>query len=321
MQKAIIQQLLSLRRAPIDTPCRLQRSQVLWLCESVRKIFLSQPSLLELQTPITVCGDIHGQYKDLLHLFDMCRYPPKANYLFLGDYVDRGRQGIECVCLLFAYKISYPENFFMLRGNHECSYINREFGFYDECVAHYDVHVWTAFSSVFNCLPIAAIVEDKIFCVHGGISPDLVNLDQIRRIPRPLEVPDEGFVCDLLWSDPDPEVENWGSNDRGTSYVFGARAARDFLNRFDFDLLCRAHQAVMSGYQFPFDNDRGVVTIFSAPNYCGEYWNKGSVLHVAESLLCSFTVLEPVNWKAPEIGDRPGTPPRGSKLAQKPLFV
>jgi serine/threonine-protein phosphatase PP1 catalytic subunit len=286
---------MSFTTCPLGTPAGLTKLQIVWLCQKVRQIYLSQPALLELNPPITVCGDIHGQYHDLLRLFDIGKYPPKTNYLFLGDYVDRGCQSIETICIMFAFKISYPENFFMLRGNHECSYINRQFGFYQECITQYDANTWKMFCDVFNCLPLAAIIDDKIFCVHGGISPYLTDLQQIRAAPRPFEVPEEGLFCDLLWSDPDPEADDWDVNDRGTSYVFGEKALRTFLDKFNFDIICRAHQAVMSGYEFPFRDCQGMVTLFSAPNYCYEYRNKGAVLHVADGLFCSFTVLPPVD--------------------------
>jgi serine/threonine-protein phosphatase PP1 catalytic subunit len=273
---------------------------------------------------MTVCGDIHGQYQDLLHVFEKCKYPPRTNYLFLGDYVDRGPQSVETVSLLFALKISFPNNFFMLRGNHECSYINKQFGFYDEIMQHYDSNLWRLFSDVFNCLPVAAVIDGSIFCVHGGISPELIDLSQIRDIERPVEVPEEGLLCDLLWADPDASVEDWGGNERGTSYVFGFRALQDFLKRFEYDLVCRAHQAVTGGYEFAFQRDQGIVTIFSAPNYCG--WdNKAAVMHVSETLICTFTVLEPIvsdvnddddnndnneNDENDNENERTGTPPR-----------
>jgi serine/threonine-protein phosphatase PP1 catalytic subunit len=319
--KQIIQQLLLTKNAPLGTSACLSKMHIVWLCQKVRQIYLDQPVLLELRPPISVCGDTHGQFQDLLRLFDVCKYPPRTNYLFLGDYVDRGGQSIETVCLLFAFKISYPENFFMLRGNHECSYINRQFGFYDECVAHYDANLWRMFCEVFNCLPVAAVIDDKIFCVHGGISPSLTDLEQIRAIERPLEVPEEGLLCDLLWSDPEREIDGWDVNDRGTSYVFGAVALRDFLKLFKFDLVCRAHQAVMSGYDFPFDSDQGVVTIFSAPNYCYEFHNKGAVLQVGETLVCSFTVMEPIDWDSVGLEPRPGTPPRGVPMTRNPPTI
>ena len=135
---------------------------------------------------------MHGQFYDLLRIFEHGGYPPEANYLFLGDYVDRGKQSIESICLLLAFKIKYPENFFLLRGNHECASINRVYGFYDECKRRYNIKLWKIFCDCFNCLPICALVEDKIICMHGGLSPELNHLDQIRKIVRPTDVPEEG---------------------------------------------------------------------------------------------------------------------------------
>jgi serine/threonine-protein phosphatase PP1 catalytic subunit len=238
---------------------QLAENEVKWLCVKSREIFLNQPILLELEAPLKVCGnspshnrplhalcnnpgDIHGQYTDLLRLFEYGQFPPDSNYLFLGDYVDRGKQSLETICLLLAYKIKYPENFFLLRGNHECASINRIYGFYDECRRRYNIKIWKTFTDCFNCLPIAAIIDDKIFCCHGGLSPDLQDFDQIKSIARPTDVPDTGLLCDLLWSDPDKDIQGWGENDRGVSFTFGPDIVTKFLNRHDFDLICRAHQ-------------------------------------------------------------------------------
>ena len=193
------------------------------------EIFLSQPCLLELEAPLKICGDVHGQYSDLLRLFEYGGFPPEANYLFLGDYVDRGKQGLEVICLLLAYKVKYPENFFLLRGNHECNSISRIYGFYDECKRRYNIKLWHVFCDVFNCLPFAAIVDEKIFCIHGWPSPELKDLQQIKRIMRPTDVPDQGLLCDLLWSDPDADLQGWGENDRGVSYTYGTDVVADFL--------------------------------------------------------------------------------------------
>lgn len=193
----------------------------------------------------------------------------------LRDYVDRGKNGLECICMLLAYKIKYPENFFLLRGNHECASINRIYGFYDECKRRYNIKMWKKFQDVFNVLPFAAIVDEKIFCIHAGLSPDLNSPDQIKRIMRPTDVPDAGLLCDLLWSDPEADIAGWAENDRGVSYTFGADVVSKFLVKHDFDLIVRAHQVVEDGYEF--FADRQLVTIFSAPNYCGEFDNAGAV--------------------------------------------
>lgn len=269
----------------------LADTEIRQLCVVAKEIFLRQPNLLELEAPINVCGDIHGQYSDLLRLFEYGGYPPSSNYLFLGDYVDRGKQCIETICLLLAYKIKFPDNFFLLRGNHECASINRIYGFYDECKRRFSVRLWKIFTDCFNCLPVAAIIDDKIFCMHGGLSPELRNMDQIRAIERPVDVPDQGLICDLLWSDPDKDIIGWGENDRGVSYTFGADRVADFLKKHDLDLICRAHQVVEDGYEF--FADRQLVTIFSAPNYCGEFDNAGALMSVDASLLCSFQILKP----------------------------
>jgi serine/threonine-protein phosphatase PP1 catalytic subunit len=147
---------------------------------------MNQPPLLDLDTPVNICGDIHGQFPDLIKLFDLVGYPPDSNFLFLGDYIDRGKMGLETICLLFAYKIKFPENFFLLRGNHECASLNKIYGFYDECKRRYSIKLWKTFIDCFNCLPIAAIVGDSIFCVHGGLSPELRSFNQINSLVRPI---------------------------------------------------------------------------------------------------------------------------------------
>lgn len=283
-------------KAPAGKKVQLSEAEIRHLCVTAKEIFLSQPNLLELEAPINVCGDIHGQFSDLLRLFDYGGLPPAANYLFLGDYVDRGKQSIETICLLLCYKIKFKDNFFLLRGNHECASINRIYGFYDECKRRFSVRLWKLFTDCFNCLPVAALVDEKILCMHGGLSPDLDSLDRIREIQRPVDVPDQGLLCDLLWSDPDRESSGWGENDRGVSFTFGADKVAEFLNKHDLDLICRAHQVVEDGYEF--FADRQLVTIFSAPNYCGEFNNAGALMNVDASLLCSFQILKPLRGKA-----------------------
>uniref|UniRef100_A0A8C5H4K4 Serine/threonine-protein phosphatase n=1 Tax=Gouania willdenowi TaxID=441366 RepID=A0A8C5H4K4_GOUWI len=285
---SLISRLLEVRGCRPGKVVQMSEAEVRGLCIKSREIFLSQPILLELEAPLKICGDIHGQYTDLLRLFEYGGFPPEANYLFLGDYVDRGKQSLETICLLLAYKIKYPENFFLLRGNHECASINRIYGFYDECKRRFNIKLWKTFTDCFNCLPIAAIIDEKIFCCHGGLSPDLQSMEQIRRIMRPTDVPDTGLLCDLLWSDPDKDVQGWGENDRGVSFTFGADVVSKFLNRHDLDLICRAHQVVEDGYEF--FAKRQLVTLFSAPNYCGEFDNAGGMMSVDESLMCSFQV-------------------------------
>lgn len=204
---SIISRLLGLRGSPPGTLCSLAENEIKMLCQRIRPLLLQQPMLLELEAPIKICGDVHGQFTDLLRLFEYGGFPPSSNYLFLGDYVDRGKQSIETICLLLAYKIKYPENFFLLRGNHESAGINRIYGFYDECKRRYSIKLWKIFSDCFNCFPVSAVVDEKILCMHGGLSPELSEgLFQIADLPRPCDVPDVGLMCDLLWSDPDTSI-------------------------------------------------------------------------------------------------------------------
>lgn len=243
----------------------LKHAEIFSICQAARELFLSQPALVELAPPVKIVGDIHGQYTDLIRMFEMCGFPPNSNFLFLGDYVDRGKQSLETILLLLCYKLKFPENFFLLRGNHECANVTRVYGFYDECKRRCNIKVWKAFIDTFNCLPISAIVAGKIFCVHGGLSPSLSTMDDIRSMQRPTDVPDYGLLNDLLWSDPAEGLEHdWEPNERGVSYCFGKKIIMEFLQKHDFDLVCRAHMVVEDGYEF--FNDRILVTVFSAPN-------------------------------------------------------
>ena len=278
-------------RLPVET------NELKYVLAKSRQIFLDQPTLLRLSPPVKIVGDIHGQFHDLIRIFNCCGYPPHSNYLFLGDYVDRGEKSLETILLLLCYKIKYPENFFMLRGNHESANITKIYGFYDECKRRLPNHkLWKNFIDVFNALPIAAVINEKIFCVHGGLSPDLNNFDQIENIKRPTDVPDKGLLADLLWSDPDALVKNfsltnWPKNDRGVSYVFGKKHVDYFCSKFKLDLIVRGHMVVEDGYEF--FNKRKLVTVFSAPNYCGEFNNFGAIMSVDKHLYCSFELIKP----------------------------
>ncbi|KAK5791146.1 hypothetical protein VI817_006455 [Penicillium citrinum] len=291
----IIARLLQVGTSKPTKRVCVEDSEIIAICAGVRNLLLSQPILLELDAPIQIVGDIHGQYPDLLRLFEQCGQPPASNYLFLGDYVDRGKQSLETMLLLFCYKLKYPGNFFLLRGNHECANVSRVYGFHDECKRRSSIKIWKTFTDVFNCLPIAAIVAEKIFCVHGGLSPDLSDMNEIRKLTRPLEVPEHGLLTDLLWSDP-AHIKHWGPNpDRGVSWCFGKPVVVRFLKRNNLDLVCRSHAVVEGGYEF-FGN-QSLVTIFSAPNYCGEFDNCGASMSVSKDLLCNFDLLKPPNAK------------------------
>ena len=194
--------------------------------------------------------------------------------------MDRGKQSIETITLLLAYKVKYPQHIFLLRGNHECQSINRMYGFYDECRRRYNIRLWKDFGLCFNVLPVSAVIDDRILCMHGGLSPNLEDLELINKESRPTDVPDQGLLCDLVWSDPEVEISGWLDNDRGVSYVFGPDVVKKFNKKHQLNLICRAHQVVEDGYEFIAG--RGLITIFSAPNYCGEFDNSAGILNVDE---------------------------------------
>lgn len=303
---------------PLIGPEFYSADNIKHICERSKEIFLSQPTLLELTGPITIVGDLHGQYIDLLRIFTHNGYPPESNYLFLGDYVDRGPKSIDVILLLLSYKIKYPKNFFLLRGNHECSYINRTFGFYDECISRYNLDIYNAFCEVFNTMPFCAIISNQIFCVHGGLSPQLKDLDQIRAIERPTEIPEEGLLNDLLWSDPDPDADEWADNSRGTSFTFTSNAVDTFLQMFGFKYIVRAHQAVSRGFEFPMGTET-IITLFSCPNYCGYYDNNGAYLVLDVNLEPELAIILPYNEEEEDDDgfesrrNSPGTPPRARR--------
>jgi serine/threonine-protein phosphatase PP1 catalytic subunit len=261
---ATISKLLDVGRSTnIPREFCLEPSEIRAICSAASDVLLADPSLLELAAPVTIVGDIHGQYTDLLRIFDRRGFPDATQYLFLGNYVSKGRNSLETILLLLCYKIKYPKTFFLLRGNHECASITRMSLFYSECKYRCKVNVWKTFRTVTNSFPIAATVSGKFFCLHGGLSPSLTSLDDIRAIARPTDVSDTGLLTDLLWSDPADVEEDWAENDRGVSYYFNKRATRNFLQHTGLGMICRGHTVVEEGCKFDFDNT--VVTIFSAP--------------------------------------------------------
>lgn len=275
----------------------IEAEDLKWLCLETGRIFRQDPVLLRLSPPITVCGDVHGQFLDVLDIFKKGGPLPKTSYLFMGDYVGRGSNSIETISYLFAMKVKYPKYLYLLRGNHETAELSRTDGFFQELQDRGMAEIWRCFTEAFRWLPIAAIVGKRIFCVHGGISPFLQNLQQIRDLKRPIDLEDSELVNDLLWSDPAESGDGWQENSRGTSCTYGLDVVTQFLSKNRLDLLCRGHQLVMDGYDFPFKGSQSVITIFTAPNYCEEYQNAGALLQIGSDLTCSFQFLEPKNYE------------------------
>ena len=273
---------------------RISEREVFTVLDKVYPLIEKEESMLELESPIYICGDIHGQFYDLLRLFEILKYPPQSKYLFLGDYVDRGKNSLECILLLLCLKIEFPDKIFLLRGNHESADVNRTFGFYDECKRKVSLKIYKKFCNLFNILPITALISEKILCMHGGLSKDLTSINQLKLIKRPTEIPEKGLLCDLVWSDPDNLISNKyfiENKERGISFCFSKEIVEEFIKINNLDLICRAHQVVEEGFQF-FANMK-LITIFTAPNYMNVFDNNGGVLYVNEDLTCSLHVLNP----------------------------
>jgi len=274
---------------------RITKEDITQLVQSVNKILRNEGNLLYLEDPLTIIGDIHGQFYDAVKILDIAGNLDDTRYLFLGDFVDRGSFSIEVLVLLYSIKICYPNTVYFLRGNHECRQMTSFFNFRAECLYKYDQEVYELFMDSFDLLPLACVVNGKFLALHGGISPDLRTLDDINAVDRFKEPPKQGLFCDLLWADPvDNEHGNcedtFKNNDvRGCSYFYGGEAVHNFLANNNLLSLIRAHEAQVDGYKMhDWEGNFGfpsVITVFSAPNYCDVYNNKGAVIKFQNNTL------------------------------------
>merc|ERR1711985_168825 len=232
----------------------IKEAEVKALCNKACEILLEESNVQRVHAPVTVCGDIHGQFYDLKELFKVGGDVPDTNYLFMGDFVDRGFYSVETFLMLLALKVRYPDRIFLIRGNHESRQITQVYGFYDECLRKYGtLNVWRYCVEVFDYLSLAALVDGVVLGVHGGLSPNISTIDQVRSIDRKQEVPHEGPMCDLLWSDPE-EMTGWGLSPRGAGYLFGGDICKQFNYVNGLSFIARAHQLVMEGYKWMFDS-------------------------------------------------------------------
>ena len=268
--------------------CPISASDLNWLAYRTYRIMMDQPSLLKLGTPLVVIGDLHGRFFDLLRIFTNFGFPNVTNYLFLGDLVDRGDDAIDILVLLFAFKILYPNNLFVIRGNHETDAVMGVYGFKNEC--RLKGVCYDSFFPVFNAMPIGALIGGKVLCVHGGLSPSLRDLSPLEEWQRPADVPTLGIVHDVLWSDPSSSVEYYGVNPRGAGYKFGQKAVEQFFRNTGIEMLVRAHECVEGGYDFPFGPNVNVVTVFSASGYALS--NSAAAMFIDDGLNYTFGVFE-----------------------------
>nr|CAG4640747.1 EOG090X03S1 [Eulimnadia texana] len=247
----------------------------------VQQYLKSQPSLVDVKIPdgnkFTVCGDIHGQFYDLMNIFKLNGPPSPTNpYLFNGDFVDRGSFSVECIFVLFGFKLLYPNHFFMARGNHESQTMNQMYGFEGEVKAKYSAQMAELFTEVYNWLPLAHCLNNRVLVMHGGLfAKDEVTLDDIRRVDRNRQPPEEGIMCDLLWSDPQP-MRGRSPSKRGVGIQFGPDVTANFLERNKLDYIIRSHEVKADGYEVSHDGK--CITVFSAPNYCDTMGNKGAFI-------------------------------------------
>ncbi|KAK4286300.1 hypothetical protein QN277_002872 [Acacia crassicarpa] len=339
--KKVIAHLLKPRgwKPPVRRQFFLDCNEIADLCDSAERIFSSEPTVLQLKAPIKIFGDLHGQFGDLMRVFDEYGAPSTAgdiayiDYLFLGDYVDRGQHSLETITLLLALKVEYPNNVHLIRGNHEAADINALFGFRIECIERMGerdgIWSWHRINRLFNWLPLAALIEKKIICMHGGIGRSINHVEQIENLQRPISMEAGSIVLmDLLWSDPteNDSVEGLRPNARGPGLVtFGPDRVMEFCNNNDLQLIVRAHECVMDGFE-RFAQGH-LITLFSATNYCGTANNAGAILVLGRDLVVVPKLIHPLppalspetsperhiedTWMQELNANRPPTPTRG----------
>eukprot|EP01137_Pigoraptor_chileana_P027038 Opistho-2@9129 len=276
---------------------KLHRKYAFKILIKARELMMNLPSLVDVSFPeggkFTLCGDIHGQFYDLLNIFKINGLPSKENpYMFNGDFVDRGSFSVECIFTLLSFKLLYPNHFFMNRGNHESDNMNKMYGFDGETKHKYNEKMVSIFHEVFNWLPLAHCINKRVLVMHGGLfSDDNVVLDDIRRFDRFREPPESGIMCELLWSDPQPQLGRAPSK-RGVGIHFGPDITKRFCEKNGLDYIVRSHEVKDKGYEEAHDGR--CITVFSAPNYCDQMGNKGAFITMTSDMKPNFTSFDAV---------------------------
>mmetsp|Transcript_4624 Transcript_4624/g.10153 ORF Transcript_4624/g.10153 Transcript_4624/m.10153 type:complete len:495 (+) Transcript_4624:75-1559(+) len=270
---------------------KLHKKYAFQILYKVRDVLKAEKTVVDVPVPagehITVCGDVHGQFYDLLNIFDLNGKPSTSNpYLFNGDFVDRGSFSMETILLLFAYKCLYPEHFHLNRGNHESVNMNKMYGFEGEVASKHGRRMYECFCLLFCYLPLAFTINSKVFICHGGLfREDGITLADINAVDRVLEPPDQGIVCDILWSDPQ-DANGRAASKRGTGCMFGPDVTNKFLEDNNLTLLVRSHEMKEDGYDVQHGGK--CITIFSAPNYCDQMGNLGAYIRFGADCLPRF---------------------------------
>jgi diadenosine tetraphosphatase ApaH/serine/threonine PP2A family protein phosphatase len=259
-------------------------------------IFHSESSLLNLHGSFTIVGDLHGNFTDLLRIFDRSGYPPSTSYLFLGDLIDRGPNSVEVLLLLFALKILYKDQIYFVRGNHECASICGTFGFKTECEVKLGLTVYEKFIDCFSFLPFAATVNSKILCVHGGISADVRSLKEIEELKRPMVSSESPISNGIVWSDPRAGASGFDPSERGLGAAFNGVVLDNFLKENGLSLLVRGHEMCVNGYEWPFGVEGKCLTVFSSSDYCG-VGNSSAVVKVEVNGDLGFQIFEALSEK------------------------
>ncbi|KAK9238869.1 Metallo-dependent phosphatase-like protein [Lipomyces kononenkoae] len=278
---------------------RLHRKYVFTIIIEALKIFKSEPTMVEVDIEkshtLSVCGDTHGQFFDLMELFRFNGYPSQTHsYLFNGDFVDRGSWSTETALLLYAYKWLYPTRFFLNRGNHEADEMNKVYGFEGECKAKYSEKVFKVFSESFSSLPLATLIGRNYFVLHGGLfSDDKITLDDVRKFDRfrQKQPGQSGLMMEMLWTDPQPQPGR-GPSKRGVGLQFGPDITKRFCEKNGLMAVIRSHEVRMDGYEI--EHGGRLITVFSAPNYCDSQGNKGAVINIKSDYELNFRTYDAV---------------------------